>query len=99
MPLIGGAVDEQSDRAKLQDICVRVSCGVATGADDIFVHRADALEPELAAFARPTIAGRELTRPGEISRHLEYAMLTPYTEKGYLFAEHELGALGRYLST
>ena len=99
MPLIGGVPDEQSDRAKLEDICVRVSCGVATGADDIFVCRADTLEPELAAFARPTIAGRELTRPGEIGRHLEYAMLTPYTEKGYLLAEHELGALGRYLST
>lgn len=99
MPLISGVRDERSHRAKLKDICVRVSCGVATGADDVFVRRLDTLEPELAAFARPTIAGRDLTRQGEISRHLEYAMLTPYTKKGSLFAEHELGALGRYLLT
>jgi len=97
MPMIGGARDEQTHRAKLQDVCVRVSCGVATGADDVFVRRADTLEPELAAFARPTIAGRELNKRGEIGHPADYAMLIPYTEKGSLFAEHELGALGRYL--
>jgi adenine-specific DNA-methyltransferase len=97
MPMIGGARDERTHGARLQDICVRVSCGVATGADDVFIRRTDTLEPELAAFARPTIAGRELTKPGEISHPSDCAMLIPYTEKGSLFAEHELGALGRYL--
>jgi adenine-specific DNA-methyltransferase len=98
MPIIGGVSDERADTARLRDICVRVSCGVATGADDVFVHRTDSLKPELAAFARPTIAGRELTKPGPIYRHSEYAMLIPYCEKGYLLTEQELGALGHYLS-
>lgn len=97
MPIIRGARDEQVNTVTLQDICVRVSCGVATGADDVFVRRADTLEPELAAFAQPTIAGRELMRPDEISRPSEYAMLIPYTKEGSLFAEGELGALGPYL--
>jgi adenine-specific DNA-methyltransferase len=97
MPMIGGAREERTHRPKLQDICIRVSCGVATGADDVFIRRADTLEPELAAFARPTIAGRELNKPGEISHQSDYAMLIPYTKKGSLFAEHELGALGCYL--
>jgi len=97
MPIIRGVRDQQVHAVTLQDICVRVSCGVATGADDVFVRRADTLEPELAAFAQPTIAGRELTRPGEIGRPSEYAMLIPYRQEGSLFAENELGALGPYL--
>jgi len=97
MPIIGGVRDEQSHGAKLQDICVRVSCGVATGADGVFVRRADSLEPELAAFARPTIAGRELTKPNEAGLHSEYAMLIPYSEQGALLPEEQLGPLGHYL--
>jgi adenine-specific DNA-methyltransferase len=97
MPIIRGVRNEQSPAAKLQDICVRVSCGVATGADDVFVCRTDTLESELRAFARPTIAGRELTKPAEIDPHSEYSMLLPYSESGSLITENELGALGRYL--
>ena len=96
MPSIRGVRDEPSPSATLQDICIRVSCGVATGADEVFVHEAVAFAPELAAFARPTIAGRELTNPGELRP--ESAMLLPYAEDGQLLAEGELGALGRYLS-
>jgi adenine-specific DNA-methyltransferase len=97
MPILGGVRGERAPGTKLQDICVRVSCGVATGADDVFVRRSDSFGSELAAFARPTIAGRELTKPGEISRHSDYAMLIPYSKNGSLLAERELGALGRYL--
>jgi SAM-dependent methyltransferase len=97
MPIIRGVSNEQSPAARLQDICVRVSCGVATGADDVFVRRTDTLEPELRAFARPTIAGRELTKPAELDPHSEYSMLLPYSKSGSLINENELGALGRYL--
>ncbi|MGH7933714.1 MAG: Eco57I restriction-modification methylase domain-containing protein [Candidatus Binataceae bacterium] len=96
LPLIRDA-QEHSHGPRLKDICIRVSCGVATGADDVFVREAAALEPELAAFARPTIAGRELTRPGEISHQPEHAMLIPYADDGTLLAQNELGALGHYL--
>jgi adenine-specific DNA-methyltransferase len=57
MPVIKGVRDQQRKGTTLKDICVRISCGVATGADDVFVRELETLEPELAAFARPTIAG------------------------------------------
>ncbi len=98
MPIIRGGSAERSSGGTLRDICLRVSCGVATGADDVFVRRADTLERELAAFALPTIAGRELTKPGEIRSHSAYVMLVPYTKEGSLLAERDLGPLGRYLS-
>jgi len=62
MPLIRGA-DQGPSRPKLLELCVRISCGVATGADNVFVQEAKGLEPQLAAFGRPTLAGRELTTP------------------------------------
>jgi len=98
MPIIRGMSDKQSHHTTLKDICVRVSCGVATGADDIFIQELETMEPELANFARPTIAGRELTTPGEIESQRGYAMLIPYNEYGELLAVRELGALGSYLS-
>jgi hypothetical protein len=68
MPMIRGAAERMRGRGALKDLCVRVSCGVATGADEIFVRQTKDLEPELVKFALPTIAGRELIRPGELSR-------------------------------
>lgn len=96
MPIIRGVAHQQSHPATLQDICVRVSCGVATGADDVFVQDADSLEPELVKFARATISGRELTSQGEITRH-SHVMLIPYDHQGVLLPERNLGALRRYL--
>jgi len=96
MPIIRGVADQQSHSSTLQDICVRVSCGVATGADDVFVRESGSLEPELVNFARATIAGRELTRPEEITQH-RHVMLIPYNRRGALLAEQDLGALRRYL--
>jgi len=96
MPLIRGAENRGTRHVRLEDICIRISCGVATGADEVFVSKAAELEPELAAFARPTIAGRELKVPGEIGQP-GYSMLIPYTGAGRLIAEDELGMLGKYL--
>jgi adenine-specific DNA-methyltransferase len=97
MPLIRGIRDEKVHGFRLEDICIRVSCGVATGADDVFIRRSDALEPELAAFSRPTVAGRDLSAPDDIRHDLDSVMLIPYSEKGYLLPERDLGALGQYL--
>jgi adenine-specific DNA-methyltransferase len=97
MPLIRAADNQQSNCTTLRDICVRVSCGVATGADDVFVRELDSLEPALARFARPTIAGRELTAPDEITGRRPYTMLIPYDSDGVLLAEPKLGALRDYL--
>ena len=97
MPMIRGAADRMRGRGALKDLCVRVSCGVATGADEIFVRQTKDLEPELVKFALPTIAGRELIRPGELSRP-KHSMLIPYTKDASLLKESELEEFGDYLS-
>src|SRR6185437_13187733 len=60
LPVIHGS-KQHTDGPVLADICVRVSCGVATGADSIFVHKHSAIENGLRGFASPTIAGRQLS--------------------------------------
>lgn len=83
--------------ATLEDICVRVSCGIATGADAAFVVRDDELESDLRRFAHPTISGRQLGRTGPIVTRSH--LLIPYDRDGRLLPESRLGALGRYLGT
>ena len=46
---------------QLMQICERISCGVATGADSVFVKANSELDSAYKSFAYPTIAGRELT--------------------------------------
>ena len=81
---------------RLEDLSRRISCGVATGADSVFVIRNAGMAPELAAFAHPTIAGREI---GSTTLPLpERSLLIPYDVDGRLLPEAMLGALGEYLS-
>ena len=81
----------------LQEVCVRISCGVATGADDVFVRDADALPASLRRYAYPSIAGREM---GDFNDALDSRklILVPYNLDGILFSEDKLGKLGDYLS-
>ncbi len=82
---------------RLEEICVRISCGVATGADLVFVRNADSIDKTLRKFAYPTIAGRELIFDNDAlpSRH---CMLVPYRRDGHLLREVELGPLKAYLN-
>jgi predicted RNA methylase len=80
----------------LGDVALRVSCGVATGADHAYVARADELPAELLPFAHPTIAGRQITLGRALKS--EHVILTPYDSNGRLLSESALGALGRYLN-
>lgn len=73
----------------------RVSCGVATGADEIFVVQTSQVPNELRRFAFPTLAGREV-RPDGLAAS-SHSMLVPYDRSGRLLLETELGALGDYL--
>jgi adenine-specific DNA-methyltransferase len=98
MPLIQGAPDLQQGGLTLKDLCIRISAGVATGADEVFIRKKRELEPTLAEFARPCVAGRELNNPGEV-KQTEYVILLPYTEIGGLLDERKLGALGQYLAS
>lgn len=89
-------VDNQASELTLADLCTRVSCGVATGADSVFVVRDADLDPQLRGFAHPTIAGRQIA-PGKPIKS-DHSMLLPYAKDGRLFPEQNLGQLGRYLS-
>lgn len=96
LPVIYGSEEKRPGAPMLADICVRVSCGVATGADSIFVHKAGVLEDGLRGFAFPTIAGRQLGEENPDLRTRQ-VMLIPYARDGRLLEEVELGALAKYL--
>ena len=67
-----------------------------TGADSVFVLRDDEITPELAPFARPTIAGRQIAKDAPL--RTRQSMLVPYDNQGQLLPESRLGALRTYLS-
>lgn len=94
LPSVQGFV-AQCSGPTLSDVAMRISCGVATGADGVFVVPATDLDPHLRSFAYPTVAGRDLSG-GEISLR-KNVMLLPYTHGGNLIPESEMGALGQYL--
>lgn len=94
MPVINGS-KHRTTGPTLSDICIRVSCGVATGADALFVKQTSTIPSDLARFARPTIAGRQLIE-GRAPRP-SASMLIPYAQDGTLLSERRLGALGEYL--
>jgi adenine-specific DNA-methyltransferase len=93
--MIGHKAD--SSTLTLEELCVRISCGVATGADEVFVRAHEAIEPSLRRFAYPTIAGREM---GDFNENLTFKklMLIPYDLDGRLIPEGKLGELKGYLS-
>jgi SAM-dependent methyltransferase len=95
LPLLEGAAPQRA-AVTLRDLCLRISCGVATGADSVFVRPADGLDPALRRFGRPTIAGRELTL-ATADLPQRFVMLVPYDVDGRLLPLERLGALGRYL--
>lgn len=80
----------------LEDAFIRISCGVATGADQVFILPMDAVPGELAEYAVPTLSGRELVLGSEPEP--TRMMLVPYGPTGQLLAERELGPLGDYLT-
>lgn len=80
----------------LKDFCTRISCGVATGADSLFVFPREELPTRFRPFAWPTIAGRQL-KPDSNSIPSESVMLVPYDRSAQLLNIEELGAFGEYL--
>jgi len=93
MPFLNGGAEKLASHT-LKDICVRISCGVATGADGVYVVRT--VGPELKRFAYSTIAGQEIS-PNDGALTSVHFMLMPYSQNGALLAETELGELGAYL--
>lgn len=79
----------------LDQAFVRISCGVATGADDVFVVPDHVITADLREFAHPTLSGRELG--AATTRRTGFQMLIPYDRSGTLLPESRLGALRGYL--
>lgn len=94
LPLIRGD-DSNGEGPTLLDAFLRISCGVATGADSVFVVPDAMLPASLEEFAYRTIAGRRITH-GEPIR-TTHSMLIPYDRNGRLLPESDLGALGNFL--
>ena len=92
----GNQTTPQNKRTLL-DICERISCGVATGADVVFVKKNTELIPSFKPFAHPTISGRELVLTDSTIR-IKHSMIIPYYTNGKLIAFKDLGGLMPYLS-
>jgi SAM-dependent methyltransferase len=97
LPLTEGYAAETSETTlSLASVTRRISCGVATGADSVFVMPTAEVPPELEGFAHPTISGRQITPSHELA--LRSTLLAPYDNLGRLLPEDQLGALGRFLA-
>jgi SAM-dependent methyltransferase len=95
LPIVEGSVPRQSG-VTLADLCFRISCGVATGADGVFVQPTASFDTAFRRFAHPTIAGRQLTLD-TTDLPQRFVMLIPYDVHGRLLPLERLGAFGRYL--
>jgi adenine-specific DNA-methyltransferase len=96
LPAISGVVSQRHDGLKLTDICLKISCGIATGADQIFILNNTSIPNDLKEFAYPTIAGREIK--GKDSELISpHSMLVPYHNNSKLMRETDLGPFLKYL--
>ena len=88
LPIINGEKNPEKS-FNLINFCIRVSCGVATGADSVFIINKKDLPPSLKKYAYPTISGKQLTTKNDLF-HTEDVILLPYHKSGCLFREDEL---------
>lgn len=91
---IRGSVSPLKTEMRLGDVCVRISCGVATGRDNIFVIPEDEVPEDLKPFSYSTISGKQITTEGIT---VSDRILVPYDRCGRLIPEEMLGELRDYL--
>jgi hypothetical protein len=86
----------------LEEVCDRVSCGVATGEDEVFMIPANEVPEALRSYARLTVSGKHLGRIKQGTtldeERLTHMMLVPYDEKGELLPEDRLKEFINWLS-
>jgi len=97
LPVMNDGINTSFTGPTLSHVCERISAGVATGADAVFVKRTSSLDPSLRRFAYPTVSGRQLLADQEEIRTVD-SMLVPYDLDGRLQPFEALDALGKYLS-
>jgi adenine-specific DNA-methyltransferase len=94
-PALKGA-PPASNAPTLGSMTRRISCGVATGADEVFVFNDEKLPSDLRPFSYPTLSGRELV-PGVNGFRVRQRLVMPYDRRGRLRPLAELGALRNYV--
>lgn len=93
-PTLRGAEQHAGDIV-LASVTTRISCGVATGADGVFVLKSSSIPPELRRYAYATVSGKGLSDDAVAAP--THRMLIPYRRDGALIEEGGLAALGKYL--
>lgn len=92
----GADLEDMETGATLGDITERISCGMATGADKIFVMTRDDVPGEIdAKWVYPTVSGRQL-RESDGPR-TDSVFVCPYKDNGNLADEDELGSFLSWL--
>ena len=94
LPAVEGFAAAPS-HVRLGDIALRISCGVATGADSVYVMPTADIPDVLRRFSHPTVSGRQILPSRRVV--LESSLLAPYNASGQLLRESALGALGEFL--
>lgn len=90
----GGAEGALDSGVTLGDVTKRISCGVATGADSVFVVNENEVPDELEGWTWPTVSGsqlREFDGP-----HTDSVFVCPYDENGDLTPEDKLDEFGEW---
>jgi SAM-dependent methyltransferase len=96
LPLALGAEPDRKGPT-LDSVAVRISPGIATGAEGVFVLHSEEVPRSVRNYARPTVAGRDL-RPGAPNPVVRDSMLIPYSKSGKLMNPRDLRPLLEYLS-
>jgi adenine-specific DNA-methyltransferase len=94
--LSAGSSPQISGSQTLAFFCSRISCGIATGADSVFVKDLVELPDSLRQHAWPTISGRQL-QPKSANLRTSSVMLVPYSSDSRLKPLAEIEALANYL--
>lgn len=91
----GAEFDHMDTGVTLDDIALRISAGVATGRDRLFVTNRNEIPLDLdPKWIYPTVSGEELKRNDSVRSSSVF--ICPYRPDGSLPDEDELGAYGRW---
>jgi adenine-specific DNA-methyltransferase len=93
--VINDAAAPRKGDATLESISVRISPGIASGCEEVFVVKEGQVQRDILKHAHKTISGRQLLTTGT-SDTKEY-LLCPYDDEGRLLPEDKIQKLIAYL--
>ncbi len=93
----GADLESMETGATLGDVTVRISCGIATGADNVFVFKRDDVPVGIdEKWVRRTVSGRQLRSFD--GPYADSVFVCPYKDDGSLVEENELGSFSEWAS-